>query len=172
MSPFGSACVAWTLLLLAGASGATAQETSVKLADLAWLAGGWTGEAFGGPCDEYWSPPASGQIMGMFRLGSAEQVRVVELMSIVEGADGKLTYRFRHFSPQLKSWEGEEEKPLEFTVSRQGADEFVLQGAEGQGVSKMIITRQGEDQYTTKVDVVRNGQPTSFEITMKRKSEE
>lgn len=161
--------LALILAALLGASASAAQETSVRLADLDWLVGGWTGEAFGGPCDEYYSPPAGGQIMGMFRLGNAQQVRVVEFISIVE-TEGKLIYRFRHFSPALKSWEGEEEHPLEFEVSRQGDDEYVLTGAPGQSITKMTITRQGDDQYKTVVHIVRDEQPSSFEITMKRKA--
>src|SRR5687767_15714011 len=38
------------------------------IADMAWLAGRWTGDGLGGRTEEIWSPPDAGTMMGTFRL--------------------------------------------------------------------------------------------------------
>ena len=38
------------------------------LENLNWMVGHWQGEAFGGVCEEIWSPPSGGSMTGTFKL--------------------------------------------------------------------------------------------------------
>jgi Domain of unknown function (DUF6265) len=82
------------------------------LADISWLAGHWTGNAFDGLCEEIWSPPRHGAMMGMFRLINHGKTTLYELMTLVE-EQGSLILRLKHFGPKLNGWE-EKAKTVDF----------------------------------------------------------
>ena len=42
--------------------------SDVDVEDFAWLAGYWRGEGLGGVCEEIWSEPLAGSMIGLFRL--------------------------------------------------------------------------------------------------------
>ncbi len=88
-----------TRRLAAGEAGAAA-----KIGDLAWLAGTWRGAGLGGVNEEYWSAPAGGTMMGMYRLLKDERVVFYELLTLGESA-GSLLITLRHFHPDLRGWE-------------------------------------------------------------------
>jgi hypothetical protein len=74
------------------------------IADMAWLAGHWTGPAFGGLSEEIWSAPRDGVMMGMFRLVRDGKPVFYELLTISEH-QGSLLLRLKHFNPDLTGWE-------------------------------------------------------------------
>ena len=81
---------------------------AANIADLAWLAGHWVGEGLGGRATEVYSAPAGGQIVGHF--GSQDKdgsVRFYELMTIAAKGNS-LTYRIKHFNPDMTGWEAKE----------------------------------------------------------------
>lgn len=84
------------------------------LSAIAWLAGHWQGEAFGGQTEELWAPPSGGSMMGAFKLIVGDNVEFYELETISEEA-GTLILRLKHFGPDLKGWE-ERDKALEFRL--------------------------------------------------------
>jgi hypothetical protein len=84
------------------------------LADMAWLAGHWTGEALGGQSEEIWSEPAGGAMMGMYRLVRDGKPVFYELLTIVE-EKGSLMLRLKHFNPDLTGWE-EKLKTIDFPL--------------------------------------------------------
>lgn len=88
------------------------QSPPATIADMAWLAGHWKGEAFGGVSEEIWSPPANGSMMGMYRLVSKGGPVFYELMTLVE-EHGSLVLRLKHFHASLKGWE-EKDKTVDF----------------------------------------------------------
>jgi hypothetical protein len=117
----------WLAVLLAavwlGASGATAQERqtehTVKLtpgqkpaaatiADMAWLAGHWTGDGLGGVSEEMWTAPHDGVMLGMYRLIRDGKPVFYELLTISEH-EGSLLLRLEHFNPDLTGWEDKSE---------------------------------------------------------------
>jgi uncharacterized protein DUF6265 len=55
-----------SLLVLFASEAQNAQPTSINI--IAWLAGSWRGEAYGGEVEEIWSQPVGGTMMGMFRI--------------------------------------------------------------------------------------------------------
>lgn len=74
------------------------------IGDVAWLAGAWEAEAFGGVAEEVWNPPSAGTMVGMYKLRSADSVVFYELMLIVEQARS-LALLLKHFTPSLTGWE-------------------------------------------------------------------
>lgn len=104
-----------------------------------WIEGHWRGEAFGGITEEIWSPPLGGSMMCAFKLVVNGKVRFYELCAISEENES-IILRLKHFHPDLKGWEKQEEtrdfrlvKVTEnavyfdgFTFKRKTKDEIVL----------------------------------------------
>jgi hypothetical protein len=93
---------------------AGAKPPAATLADMAWLAGHWTGEALGGVSEEIWSAPGAGAMMGMYRLIKNGKPVFYELLTIVE-ENGSLALRLKHFHPNLTGWE-EKDKTVDFPL--------------------------------------------------------
>jgi len=74
------------------------------LQDMSWFAGAWTGAGLGGTCEEAWSQPAAGAMMGMFRLVKDGKVVFYEFLTLVEH-EGSLLLKLKHFNPDLTGWE-------------------------------------------------------------------
>ncbi|HEX2059691.1 MAG TPA: DUF6265 family protein [Thermoanaerobaculia bacterium] len=87
---------------------------AATIADMAWLAGHWKGEALGGISEEIWSPPMNGVMMGMYRLVRDGKVVFYELLTLSE-KDGSLVIRLKHFNPDMTGWE-EKDKYVEFPL--------------------------------------------------------
>lgn len=74
------------------------------LQGMTWFAGNWTGTGLGGMCEESWSQPAAGAMMGMFRLVKEGKVVFYEFLTLVEH-EGSLLLKLKHFNPDLTGWE-------------------------------------------------------------------
>jgi hypothetical protein len=88
------------------------QSPAATIADMAWLAGHWTGEGLGGLIEEVWSPPRNGVMMGMFRLVRDGKPIFYELLTLAEER-GSLTLRLKRFNADLTGWE-EKDKTIDF----------------------------------------------------------
>ncbi len=98
-----------TLALEPGKAGQAA-----KIEDVAWISGRWSGEAFGGQCEEVWLPPLAGNMIGMYRLTKNGKTVFFELFSLSE-VDGSVVLRLKHFHPDLKGWE-EKDETIDFPL--------------------------------------------------------
>lgn len=92
------------------------QGMPASIADVAWIAGHWRAEALGGVCEEIWSGPEMGNMMGVFRLLGAGEVQFFELMTIRE-VGPSLELRLKHFHSDLRGWEPQHEA-LRFPLVR------------------------------------------------------
>lgn len=79
-------------------------QPKAEIEDIAWIAGSWVGEAFGGLSEEIWSDPVAGSMMGMYRSVTRGKVGFYEILTITE-ENGSLILRLKHFHPDLKGWE-------------------------------------------------------------------
>ncbi len=93
--------------------GATPKGT---LADVAWIAGHWRGEALGGTAEEIWSPPLGNSMMGVYRLVKDGQVSFYEILTIAAESE-TLILRLKHFHPDLAGWE-ERGESVDFPLVR------------------------------------------------------
>ena len=94
------------------------KSPSAAIADMAWLAGRWVGEALGGVSEEIWSEPRAGAMMGMYRLVRDGKPIFYELLTIVE-ENGSLMLRLKHFNADLTGWE-EKLKTIDFPLVAKG----------------------------------------------------
>lgn len=79
-----------------------------KIEDMAWLAGHWLGEGLGGISEEMWTPPAAGEMLGMYRSTKDDQVVFYELLTIIE-QNNSLVMRLKHFTPKFIGWENKDD---------------------------------------------------------------
>jgi hypothetical protein len=124
-----------------------AQHPTATLADVSWLVGSWSGEAFGDTFEEVWNPPSAGSMVGMFKLLKDDQVGFYELMLIVED-EGSLSLKVKHFNDDFSAWE-EKKDYVEFPLV--GIDEDAIH------FSGLSFYRVSDSELTTYL-VVRNGQ--------------
>lgn len=81
-----------------------APRPPARVADLAWLAGSWTGEGLGGTLDEAWSQPDGGAMVGYFRLVKDGKPVFYEILTLLE-VDGSVEMRLKHVNPDMTGWE-------------------------------------------------------------------
>jgi hypothetical protein len=92
---------------------------AATIADMAWLAGHWTGDGLGGRSEEIWSPPEHGVMMGMYRHIQDDKPVFYEFLTLAEER-GSLVLRLKHFHPDLTGWE-EKDKHVSFPfVAKRG----------------------------------------------------
>src|SRR4051812_33978178 len=65
-------------------------STETKIEDLAWMAGSWRCEIWGGEFEEHWSSPEGGTMVGMGRHLLEGRTKFMEFLSI-EPSDAGLT---------------------------------------------------------------------------------
>jgi hypothetical protein len=58
-----------------------------NLSQMEWLTGYWTGEGFGGECEEVWMPLVDIHIIGTFRFWSEGKLIFSEFMNLVQEGD-------------------------------------------------------------------------------------
>jgi hypothetical protein len=79
-----------------------------NLSQMEWLTGYWTGEGFGGECEEVWMPLVDSHIIGTFRFWSEGKLIFSEFMNLVQEGD-TFSLKLKHFNPDLTGWEANEE---------------------------------------------------------------
>ena len=114
------------LLLLCLVLAAKAEGERPRIDLVSWLAGSWKGEGLGGQVEEFWSRPAAGSMIGMFRLIQKDKVAFSEFEQIVE-QDGSLIFKVKHFAPTFVGWE-EKDKCVEFRFLSASGNEVRFDG--------------------------------------------
>lgn len=110
-----------TLKLADGEAGGRA-----TIADMAWLAGAWTGEGLGGVSEEMWSRPAGGAMVGTYRLIKDGKPVFYEICWIVEQG-GTIALRLKHFNADLTGWE-EKDKTVDFRFIKKDGTRVYFSG--------------------------------------------
>jgi hypothetical protein len=96
------------------------------LADISWLIGAWAGTGLGGVSEEMWSRPASGVMMGMYRLIKDDKPIFYEALWVMEEG-GTLVMRLKHFHPNLVGWE-ERDKTVDFKFVKKDGKRMYFSG--------------------------------------------
>ncbi|MEK7856832.1 MAG: DUF6265 family protein, partial [Acidobacteriota bacterium] len=94
--------------------GKTGENASA--ADMAWLAGSWSGNGLGGVSEEIWSRPSGGVMMGAYRQIKDGKPVFYEMMLLVE-TEGTIVLRLKHFHANFVGWE-EKDKSVDFKFVR------------------------------------------------------
>ena len=117
---------------------------TATIADVAFVQGTWSGEALGGFCEEVWSAPAGGAMLGMFRLVVEDEPKFYELLTIREEGPS-LVLQLKHFDAKLIGWEEKddtvsfplvkvEDQRAYFKEKTAGIEAAVLEEVNGRGV--------------------------------------
>jgi hypothetical protein len=130
----------------------TAGSPKADLSVVAWIAGHWRGEAFGGVAEEIWTPPLGDSMMAAFKLSVNDQVKFYELETISEQGD-TLILRLMHFSSDMHGWE-EKDEAVDFKLVKVTDDKVYFDGMTFENISDdemnvyVIIEDEGEEQET------------------------
>ncbi len=155
------AVVLGLLLSSGGEAGNTGTEvpterpaSDVDVEDLAWLAGYWRGEGLGGVCEEIWSQPLAGSMIGLFRLVRDGEPVFSEHMRLGADADG-FALKVKHFTPDFVAWEDKEEASR-FRLDEHRPGEAVFRG--------LRIRRTDEGNLEITIRLTRKGGETTDEL--------
>lgn len=113
------------------------------LANAAWIAGNWKGEAFRGIVEENWSEPSGDSMMGAFKLINEGKVTFYEIIIIREVEDS-LLLQLKHFEGDLKGWETKDQT-VDFPLKKITPTEVIFDG--------MIFEKTGEKEMVIYVDI-------------------
>ena len=90
------------------------QAAVAEISDFAWLQGQWKGEGLGARCDETWSAPAGGCMVGTFRMVQDDKLVFSEFFMLTK-VDQGIVLRLKHFNPDMTGWE-EKGKSVDFPL--------------------------------------------------------
>lgn len=126
------------------------EESPVATIDqISWLQGYWTGKAFGGLVEEFWSPPQGNSMMCVFKSIINGKVSFYELVTITE-ENQTLMMRLKHFNPDLKGWE-EKDKTQDFRLvkidsNRVYFDSFTLERVGPDEINMYVVFGAGDNR--------------------------
>ena len=125
-----------TFIVLAIGLNTYSQEKKIlepKLENIAWIAGTWHGEAFGGITEEIWSEPSGGSMMATFKLIVDEKVQFYEI-EVIREIEDSLILQLKHFGSDLKAWETKDES-VDFPLREITENKVVFEGMTFEKVS-------------------------------------
>ncbi len=137
----------------------SASPGQAKIADLAWLAGYWTGDGLGGMCEELWMPPSADRMYGTFTLAQEGKIVFSEAMLMVE-EEGSVVLRVKHFDPAFVGWE-EKDGYVSFPLVRVGENEAYFNG---------LTFRRDGDQLAIYLVLESGGERTEDVFRLRRQS--
>jgi len=104
-----------------------------KLENIAWIAGNWKGEAFGGQTEENWSAPSGGSMIATFKLIKDGKVSFYEI-EIIREVNNTLVLQLKHFNNDLKGWETKDET-IDFPLKKITPTKAIFEGMTFEKVS-------------------------------------
>ncbi|HEX9793299.1 MAG TPA: DUF6265 family protein [Planctomycetota bacterium] len=126
---------------------------------LAWMEGAWRCAALGGVCEETWTAPSRGQMLGMFRLLHDDGVGFTELITIEDDPGHRLVMRLKHFDSDFRGWE-EQAETIDFPLVEMRRGSAVFEGLE--------VRRQGPDAMLVRVNIQSDGASHWLEFPYQR----
>lgn len=151
----------WCLALTAVVGRSSAQPApsapepppaKATLADVAFIAGHWTGDMGGSLSEEVWSAPSGDNMMGMWRLVAGGQVKLFEFLNIVMEDDGPV-FRLRHFDRKGVGWE-DKDKPVVLKLVSWKPREAVFKGRDSAntGDVQLHYRRTAQDRLSVTLE--------------------
>ena len=129
-----------------------------KLENIAWIAGNWKGEAFGGQTEENWSEPSAGSMMATFKLINDGKVTFYEI-EIIREIENSLVLQLKHFSNNLKGWETKDET-VDFPLVEITKNKVVFEG--------MTFEKISENEMNVYVDIKENEKVETVKFNYKK----
>ncbi|MBD0779246.1 hypothetical protein HPE56_15705 [Maribacter sp. ANRC-HE7] len=125
----------------------TSGAPKATLDDVAWIAGHWKGEAFGGVAEEIWSPPLGDSMMFVFKLVTDGKVHFYEVGHIQQ-RDETLILQLKHFHGSLKGWE-EKDETVDFKLVKMEDhtiyfDDFTIERISENEINMYVVVDDGQ----------------------------
>lgn len=138
--------------------------------DVAFIAGHWEGELFGGRAEEAWLAPAGGTMLGAFRLvmdgdDGSSRTGVIEYLMFTETDEG-VVFRFKHFRTDYTTWETGE--PLTFDLVEASKNLAVFASDVQKQPDRMTFRIDEEGCLRVLVEGEEDGVRDSFEAVYTR----
>jgi hypothetical protein len=142
-----------------GAAQKTAAQPRATLADLAWMAGHWTGTVGNGTIEQFCSEPTHGVMMGMFRASMGDKTAEIELYTMQETPNG-IEEHIRFF----KSTPLEPDDPPEVTmmVKSVSPNEIVFENPTGNYPKRSTVTHNGANAFHTHIELIDGQGKSAF----------
>lgn len=146
--------------LPAGADGQALGSSTATVDGFACLAGHWRGVAGNDETEGVCLAPSRGMMMCMFRVMDAEKVVGLEYSTLWQGENG-IEEHVRFFTQDLTETQGDD--GIRLHLAKYSSTEMVFDNVKKDGAVKHVtIARQGENEFTTHVEVVTKEGQTSF----------
>ena len=129
-----------------------------KLKNVAWIAGNWKGEAFGGKTEENWSEPSGDSMMAAFKLIHDGKVTFYEI-EVIREVNNTLILQLKHFNNDLKGWETKDET-VDFPLKKITKDRVEFEG--------MIFERINSNEMNVYVDIEQDGVTQTMKFNYKK----
>jgi hypothetical protein len=124
-----------------------------KLENIAWIAGTWHGEAFGGQTEEIWSEPSEGSMMASFKLINDGKITFYEI-EIIREVENSLVLQLKHFGPDLKGWETKDET-VDFPLKEITENKVAFEGMSFEKVSTTEMNVYVDIKENDKIETVK-----------------
>ena len=124
-----------------------------KIENVAWIAGNWKGEAFGGQTEEIWSEPSAGSMMATFKLINDGKVTFYEI-EIIREIENSLVLQLKHFANDLKGWETKDET-VDFPLIEITENKVVFEGMTFEKISDNEMNVYVDIKEKDKVETVK-----------------
>lgn len=128
-----------------------------NITDLGWLEGFWTGNGFGGECEEVWMPAKDGHMVGTFRFWSEGKLIFSEFMNLIQEGN-TFSLKLKHFNADLSPWE-EKENWTTFRLVEVGENIVYFHG--------LTMKREG-DEIKLWLAITEKGEKTIEELSYKK----
>jgi hypothetical protein len=146
------------LLFTFSCKGQNTKTLEPKLENIAWIAGTWHGEAFGGQTEEIWSEPSGGSMMATFKLINDGKVTFYEI-EVIREIENSLILQLKHFGPDLKGWETKDET-VNFPLKEITENKVVFEG--------MTFEKVSSTEMNIYVDIKEKGETETVKFNYKK----
>ena len=149
------------IAILLSVTAAAADNHGAKVADLAWMAGTWSGAMGPGALEENWAAPKNGSMAALVRGFSPDgTTNMIELISIEEEGDS-LVLRLKQWNPGMEP-RAEGFQVMKLVESKDRMVKFENTG-EG-GLAKLGYNRPADDKFVISIETP-TGQAFDIELT-------
>lgn len=145
----------------APAADGTRAAATAKVSDLAFLAGRWTGTVDSNQIHQECSVTDPEMMLCMFWMTDSKGTQMIELYTLRNSASG-VVERVRFLSPELT--EEANDKGLTMKLISYSPKQMVFENPNGTYPKRSTLTRVGEDQFTSRIELVdANGKESLIE---------
>jgi hypothetical protein len=130
----------------------------VKLTELGWLAGCWSGPVKAGTFEECWSAPLGNSMQGSARIVTSEGKTVFREFMLLEESAGAIVMTVQHFGPRMAA----ESTPVSFTLKLHEHGEAVFENPLHDSPQRIIYRKQSDGSILARVEKLDGSEASEF----------